>query len=223
MTQPSDRARKATLIDAIISAYHTTRLIDTPAAMHILSKSRVQEAFATFERDTFAAGVEAAARVAASHKPDRKHPLSAYDVDDRIEIRAEERGESIAASIIAAAIRNLTPAPPAIYGDGIRDDTPGLQALVDSKRAEGLDTDALVEKLAKADIAERRATIEQIIHALLALKAENDGLREALVFYADPANWQTGGQFMPASPHCEYRPDAGDTARAILCGSGEAG
>lgn len=39
----SDEARE--LIDAIISAYHTTRLKDAPVADHILSKAPVRAAF----------------------------------------------------------------------------------------------------------------------------------------------------------------------------------
>lgn len=103
MTHPvSDRARKAAMDYA------------TEQGMGFLHDGHpLIRAFATFERETpgFAAGVGAAARVAAAHKPGRKRPLNAYDADDRIEIRAEERGESIAAGIIARAIRNLTPAP----------------------------------------------------------------------------------------------------------------
>lgn len=46
MTQtPSLRARKIALIDAIISMYHTTRMRDTPAADHVLTKRVVQDAF----------------------------------------------------------------------------------------------------------------------------------------------------------------------------------
>lgn len=39
---------------------------------------------------------------------------------------------------------------------------------------------------------------------------------DALAFYADPTNWSVGGEFLPASPESEFRPDAGDTARAAL-------
>lgn len=42
--------RRTNLIDAIISAYHTTRLLGVPAAQHILTKSRVQRAFAALSR-----------------------------------------------------------------------------------------------------------------------------------------------------------------------------
>jgi len=39
------------LIDEIISMYHTTRLSETPVAVHILSKPSVKKAFARFERE----------------------------------------------------------------------------------------------------------------------------------------------------------------------------
>lgn len=42
----TEHALKVALIDAILSAYHTTRLSTTPAAEHILSKDGVQRAFA---------------------------------------------------------------------------------------------------------------------------------------------------------------------------------
>lgn len=57
---------------------------------------------------TYEMGVEDAAKVAAAHKPTRTRPLSHYEPEDRAEIKTEERGEAIAAQIIAANIRALT-------------------------------------------------------------------------------------------------------------------
>jgi hypothetical protein len=53
---------------------------------------------------------EAAAKVAAEHKPKRVQQgktLKGYDPEDREIIRSEENGEYVAASIIATAIRSL--------------------------------------------------------------------------------------------------------------------
>ena len=41
------------LVNAIITAYHTTRLSETPAANHILSKYFVQNALEEFRHETF--------------------------------------------------------------------------------------------------------------------------------------------------------------------------
>lgn len=38
----------AIMVNTIIGAYHTTRLADTPASLHILSKRHVQKAVANF-------------------------------------------------------------------------------------------------------------------------------------------------------------------------------
>lgn len=48
------------------------------------------------------------------------------------------------------------------------------------------------------------------------LMAAAPSMKEALSFYANPNNWSVDGTFFPASPHSEFRPDAGDTARAAL-------
>ena len=44
-----EAAARAKLIDEIIAMYHTTRLRETPASTHILSKERVQYAFEEYE------------------------------------------------------------------------------------------------------------------------------------------------------------------------------
>ena len=49
MTDTQALIERKALIDEIIGMYHTTRLSDTPAADHILSKPSVQKAFAAYE------------------------------------------------------------------------------------------------------------------------------------------------------------------------------
>jgi hypothetical protein len=101
MTTPSptqaERAREvaSALIDAVISAYHTTRISDVPVAVHILNKPMVQYAFDAFAEQSRAtdriAVVEECARVAEAECTLDK-PYS----------------EMIVAAQIAAAIRALS-------------------------------------------------------------------------------------------------------------------
>lgn len=44
MSEPTQADREAALVDAIISAYHTTRLRDAPVSAHILGKPMVRNA-----------------------------------------------------------------------------------------------------------------------------------------------------------------------------------
>ena len=70
------------LIDQIISAYHTTRLSDVPAAVHILSKDAVQKAFANYaatvkERCALACEQEAEGFLSPEYAVDQ--PLSSFN------------------------------------------------------------------------------------------------------------------------------------------------
>ena len=108
--QPSDRARKAAR-----QAYITT----TGSEPNGGPPETLIQAFATFERETFAAGVEAAAKCAEAVKCEYMINAGEREMRERI----------------ITAIRNLTPAPPAS----------DLCADIAQKSGEGLDTDALVE------------------------------------------------------------------------------
>lgn len=52
--------------------------------------------------------------------------------------------------------------------------------------------------------------------ALAAAQKRVGELETALGFYAECEHWHVGGELIPASPHSEYKPDCGDTARAAL-------
>ena len=71
---PNDDDRRAAaetaeidLINAIISAYHTTRLREIPAALHILRKDRVRRMFDEMHAAGERRGIERAAQVADEH------------------------------------------------------------------------------------------------------------------------------------------------------------
>lgn len=48
------------------------------------------------------------------------------------------------------------------------------------------------------------------------LEAALERARAALRFYSNPEHWSVSGEFLPASPLSDYRPDCGETARAAL-------
>lgn len=64
--------------------------------------------------------------------------------------------------------------------------------------------------------------VEAARETIAAKNAEIARLRAALGLYAAPTNWTVDGLFLPASPACSNRPDAGDTARAALAPPPEA-
>lgn len=82
------------LIDRIISAYHTTRLRETPAADHILSKDRVKDGFATLAaEDEFRAALGAIRTfVSGAFEGTIAAPQALDCIDDLARLALEKRG-----------------------------------------------------------------------------------------------------------------------------------
>lgn len=60
---------------------------------------------------------------------------------------------------------------------------------------------------------------DEAARCLTQAERQRDELRKALEFYAQPI-WSIRGEFPEPSPHSEYRPDCGDTARQALDNQG---